>query len=661
MIAGFPTATVATEALVLALFHSLWQVAALGLAAWCLLFIGRPKSAQARYAVLCGTLATMAVCPPVTFLVLLETAPHATAGPPQVVSTASQVQGEVAPQRAHSVSERSLSLLRVEPWISQHAVWLAGAWLTGAGLFAARLLVAFAGLSAIKRRRRIMPVELQPSVERMLRHFAFRRQPQLYVVDDLSQALASGWLKPLVLLPASWLTELPPDVLEVVIAHELAHLRRWDLVVNSLQRGVECVLFFHPAVWWCSRQIRIEREICCDALAVGATGGRVQYAKALAQLAARRSVPGIPLFAAGIGDSKMVLLERIRQFLNMPAAPGRLYGPCCAAAGACCASIFWLGLVAVLRAAPAENPFPTTIAPGPTAIAPPPAFEPRIRRAILAEQSRMAASLPAPREGKLVSLPAYTVEPPDILWIEVDRIEPKRPYRLQAGDKLILGMRRSPGDNASFDQYSVNSLGKLDSPHLDFIEMGQPTIAGLTEAEAVAAIQEALRQRLPNPVVTVKLAKWAGRQPITGEHLVAPDGRVNLGKYGQVYVAGMTLPEARDAVQTHLAELLESPEVTLDVHAYNSKVYYVMVEGAGLGDSVQRFPITGNETVLDAVCQIKGLSQVSKKRIWIARPQPGQKVDAVLPVNWQDITAGAATATNYQVLPGDRIFITGEK
>jgi len=84
----------------------------------------------------------------------------------------------------------------------------------------------------------------------------------------------------------------------------------------------------------------------------------------------------------------------------------------------------------------------------------------------------------------------------------------------------------------------------------------------------------------------------------------------------------------------------------------------VIVEGGGEGDRVYRCPIVGNETVLDAVSQVNGLRELSTKEIFIARPEPaGARQDKVLPVNWQEIARGASTVTNYQVFPGDRIFI----
>ena len=96
----------------------------------------------------------------------------------------------------------------------------------------------------------------------------------------------------------------------------------------------------------------------------------------------------------------------------------------------------------------------------------------------------------------------------------------------------------------------------------------------------------------------------------------------------------------------------------MDVFSYNSKVYYVITEGAGNGDNIVRLPVTGNETVLDAISQINGLSRVSSKDIWIARPAPsGVGCEQILPVDIEAIMKGGITATNYQVMPGDRVFI----
>jgi polysaccharide export outer membrane protein len=268
-----------------------------------------------------------------------------------------------------------------------------------------------------------------------------------------------------------------------------------------------------------------------------------------------------------------------------------------------------------------------------------------------------------PSEKNMVTLPTYTIEPPDILFIEALRVVPKAPQRIQSPDvisvQLVGGFPSAPdGDGPKGDHYQVSPGGRIDLGPV-YGDAGRVKVAGLTEDEAAAAIQESLRQVLKNPQVSVQFVQHKGLQPITGEHLVAPDGTVNLGTYGRVYVAGLTLEEARAAIEKHLGEVLVDPVVSLNVFAYNSKVYYVVTEGAELGDTVARFPITGNETVLDALTQVGGLNQLQNKQIWISRPESGASGhDAILPVNWKEITSGGATGSNYQVLPGDRIFVS---
>src|SRR5208283_4725388 len=119
--------------------------------------------------------------------------------------------------------------------------------------------------------------------------------------------------------------------------------------------------------------------------------------------------------------------------------------------------------------------------------------------------------------------------------------------------------------------------------------------------EAKDAITKHLSTTLVNPEVSVSLADSAARQRITGPHLVGMDGTVTLGSYGSVSVVGLTVAQARQAVQSYLGQFFESVDISLEVNGYNSKIYYIVTQGAGLGDGVYRFPVTGNETVLDAI------------------------------------------------------------
>ena len=180
----------------------------------------------------------------------------------------------------------------------------------------------------------------------------------------------------------------------------------------------------------------------------------------------------------------------------------------------------------------------------------------------------------------------------------------------------------------------------------------------MTIEESTEAITRKLQEVLAKPEVSVQLAKTAGTQPITGQYLIGPDGTINLRQYGLLHVAGKTVVEIRLDLQKHMSQWFDSPEASVDVIAYNSKVFYVITEGAGLGDNVRRVPITGNETVLDALSAVNGLSQVSSTQIWIARPAPGGfGCEQILPVDYDGISKGGSAATNYQIMPGDRVFI----
>jgi polysaccharide export outer membrane protein len=250
------------------------------------------------------------------------------------------------------------------------------------------------------------------------------------------------------------------------------------------------------------------------------------------------------------------------------------------------------------------------------------------------------------------------IEPPDILLVDALRVVPKPPFRIQSFDTLQVIVEGTLLEQPINGLYVVEPGGMLDLGP----SYGKVMVGGQSLDEAQDSVFRHLKRVLREPQVSLTLAQAAGQQQIAGEHLVGPDGTINLGTYGAVYVTGMTLAEAKAAIEKHLGEYLDAPLVSVDVFSYNSKVYYVITEGAGYGDNVVRFPVTGNETVLDAISQINGLSRLSSKDIWIARPAPsGVGCDQILPVDLEAIMKGASTATNYQVLPGDRVFIAQDQ
>lgn len=271
-------------------------------------------------------------------------------------------------------------------------------------------------------------------------------------------------------------------------------------------------------------------------------------------------------------------------------------------------------------------------------------------------QARKSPPLPVPRELAKVTMPDYVIEPPDVLQIDLLIAVPKPPYRIQPLDVLAVRVPDALPESPIGGAYPVDPDGTIGLG----VPYGNVTVAGMTLDEAKAAVEEQLLQVLVKPSADIALAQGRAVQQVRGPHLVRPDGSIGLGTYGSVRVVGMTIGGARQAIEAHLAEFFQNPEVAVDITGYNSKVYYVVTDGAGAGQQVARLPSTGNETVLDAVAQIAGLSVVSDKhRIWVARPSPVEVgCTTVLPVDWRRITEIGDTKTNYQLLPGDRLFVS---
>jgi protein involved in polysaccharide export with SLBB domain len=128
-----------------------------------------------------------------------------------------------------------------------------------------------------------------------------------------------------------------------------------------------------------------------------------------------------------------------------------------------------------------------------------------------------------------------------------------------------------------------------------------------------------------------------------------------------VYVSGLTIDECRDQIELYLSKFLDHPQVAVDMYAYNTKAYYVIFQSAGRGETVLKFPYTGNELVLDAIANTEGLPPYASYRMWVARPGKNTNKPIVLPVDWVDITAYAKPDTNYQLFPGDRVYVVEDR
>lgn len=265
---------------------------------------------------------------------------------------------------------------------------------------------------------------------------------------------------------------------------------------------------------------------------------------------------------------------------------------------------------------------------------------------------------PIPTELQKVSHPPYTVAPPDVLIIDAVRLIPRPPYRIEALEILLINVAGTLPNQPITGPFTVSPEGSIN---LGF-NYGAVQVGGMTLEEAQTAVRQHLSRIVQNPQVSLALAQFRGLQQIRGEHLVRPDGTVSLGTYGAVYVAGLTMGQVKKVIEDHLGHFLVDPRISVDVIAYNSKAYYVIYDGGGFGQQVFRLPVTGNETVLDAIATLQGLSPVSSTHhIWLARPSPVHLgCNQLLPVDWCAITAGGSTATNYQIFPGDRVYVKAD-
>ena len=166
------------------------------------------------------------------------------------------------------------------------------------------------------------PSSWQLPANRLAQRLRLRRPVRVVEFAAVDVPTVVGWLRPVIILPVAAVAQLPAAQVEAVLAHELAHVRRHDYLVNLLQRVAEAVLFYHPAIWWISARVREEREHCCDDLAIEICGDRDNYATALAELESRRTTAPVLGLAATDGP----LLKRIRRILQV-AGPDRIQTP----------------------------------------------------------------------------------------------------------------------------------------------------------------------------------------------------------------------------------------------------------------------------------------------------------------------------------------------
>ena len=282
------------QTLAWSLLHFLWQGAAI--AAVAAAFMAVLRKPASRYLIGITALALMLGSFVVTFAAISE--PAATVAEVAAIGVPAAAPTSLNGASQHSVNE----LMEEQAAISSASdfAWIARGWLLGVFVFALRIAFGLAVLEQLRRRNLIALPEALVIRFRILQHrLGIRRVIQYCECHSLNVPAVIGLFHPVVLLPVRALTGLTPEQLEAVIAHELAHVKRFDVAVNFFQVIAETLFFFHPAVWWLNKRIRADREDCCDDVAIAECGSTVGYARALATMETWRDVPDFAMAVTG--------------------------------------------------------------------------------------------------------------------------------------------------------------------------------------------------------------------------------------------------------------------------------------------------------------------------------------------------------------------------
>lgn len=310
------------QAMGLALMHSLWQGAALALGLVFILWIMRHKPSMYRYWAGMATLGIFALTVAGTGVYSLHSLQGRT-GSTQLLPT----DGITALLGTHVIegSNRGVvasiwqePLIYFQQYFTEHAPLVVALWLLGVCLFSLRLLGSYVWAQRLRTyKTRIVEGEWQDRVAEFAHTMGIAKAVKLVESKLAVSPMTIGYWKPIILIPVGMLSGLPADQVEAIIAHELAHIRRNDYLLNLVQSVIETVLFYHPATWWISNLIRAEREHACDDLAIAACGNQLAFAKALTSI--EEGSFKSPYLVMAWKRNQGLLLQRIKHILGEPA------------------------------------------------------------------------------------------------------------------------------------------------------------------------------------------------------------------------------------------------------------------------------------------------------------------------------------------------------
>ncbi len=398
-----------TRTAAMTILHFLWQGAALAALASAAMALFRTSAA--RYAVAVVTLALMVAAPVCTFIALQRRLPVENPAAQTISADASSASAAAA-----RISQAGTPSRDSNPASSDYLLFLVEAWLAGVFLLSLRPAAGFVALERL-RRKQARPVKdlLLARCLSLQNRLGLNRIIRYCECLHLEAPAVAGWFRPVVFLPLSAITGLTPDQLDAVVAHEIAHVKRLDAFVNLFQIAAETLLFYHPAVWWLSKRIRVERENCCDDVAIAICGNAASYASALASMAEWQAAPALAMAA-----NRHPLAARVSRILGVDklrdgVRNNRVRSASLAASVLCLSASLFAGHAlfgashpAAPQISPAVAVAPSAPSVAPAAVAPTPTGVPAVVSAVA------PASAPAPTavvDQIVVTAPAIAPTP----------------------------------------------------------------------------------------------------------------------------------------------------------------------------------------------------------------------------------------------------------
>ena len=434
----------AMRLMALTLLHFLWQ----GTAFAALAYAGMAfcRTAASRYAMGLTMLVMMAVAPAATYLTLQGQESGGAEAMNSFRAEGSQVT-LVSAAPAKFVAKSAAT--PVSDGVPGYFLWLVEIWFAGVMLFSLR---SAGGVFVVERLRRKESKQVSEQLRELCatlqQKMGLQRLVNFYECNRLDAPAVAGWLRPVVMLPVTALTGLSEAQLSSVIAHELAHIKRFDSLVNLFQIGVETLLFYHPGVWWLNKRIREERENCCDDMAVEVCGSPLTYAHALARLAESRTAPRLMMAANG-----RPLAARVARLLGVGKKAEVIRGADLSLGLLCLSASLIAGVafIGVARNVHAQTPAAPAVAPTPAA-APTPAVANIPNSTLLVRPAIAPTPVPEPSPAPTPAVVAVTAPTPAPEAVPTPQatLAPAAPQN--GSSSYIDGMKAAGLENLTVDQ-----------------------------------------------------------------------------------------------------------------------------------------------------------------------------------------------------------------